>query len=415
MNPSSWQWIETLRLALSAVRDNLLRSSLTLLGVLVGIFSIILTMTAIRILQSSLETQLSQLGSHTFQIQKWPAIRVDGDAASRRRYQNRKEFYLEDAHWLRERAAMPRALGILANLPSGEVRSDFATTNPNTRVLGVAADSFLTQNWEIEHGRAIAIADEEGARMICVLGAELSRRLFPHGNALGQIVRFQGVPYQVIGVLEPKGALFGQSQDDFLILPITTALNRFGRRLPVQIQVQAGNKAVYEETVDETRTWLRTRRKVPPGDPDDFEILSNDSLVSQFRALTLGMRIGSAVIASIALVAAGIGIMNIMLVSVTERTREIGIRRAIGARRGRILGQFLAEAVVLSQLGGVLGIVAGLLAGNAVAFVTKSPPVIPWDWVALGFVICSLVGIVFGTYPAWMAARLDPIESLRHE
>ena len=154
---------------------------------------------------------------------------------------------------------------------------------------------------------------------------------------------------------------------------------------------------------------------MPPGEDDDFEIVSNDSLVGQFRTLTSGLRAGSAVIASIALVAAGIGIMNIMLVSVTERTREIGIRRAIGARRRSILLQFMAEAVVLSQLGGVLGIVLGIGTGNLVALATKSPPVVPLDWVALGFAICSAVGLIFGMYPAWKAAHLDPIESLRYE
>jgi putative ABC transport system permease protein len=402
-------------MAFSAVRSHVLRSILTLLGVWVGVFSIILTMTAIRILQTSLETQLSQLGAHTFQIQKWPAIRVDGDAANRKRYANRKELYLADARKLRDRAKLPRAIGVMASVSFGEVRSDYAKTNPNTRALGVAPDTFYTQNWTIAEGRPIAAPDEEGARLVCVLGAELAKRLFPLDTAVGQTVRFHGVPYQVIGVLEAKGAIFGQSQDDFFILPITTALDRFGRRLTVQVQVQAFDEARYESTLEETRGILRTLRKVPPGEDDDFEIVSNDSLVSQFRSLTLGLRIGSAVIASIALVAAGIGIMNIMLVSVTERTREIGIRRAIGARRSSILSQFLSEAIVLSELGGVLGIATGLLAGNLVAVFTKSPPTVPWDWVAIGFLICTLVGVIFGTYPAWKAAQLDPIESLRHE
>jgi putative ABC transport system permease protein len=167
--------------------------------------------------------------------------------------------------------------------------------------------------------------------------------------------------------------------------------------------------------VDQVRGILRTIRKVPPGDSDDFEIASNDSLIAQFRSLTLAVRGGVAVVSSIALLAAGIGIMNIMLVSVTERTREIGIRRAVGAKKRNIMTQFVTEAVVLCEVGGVIGVALGILGGNATAVFLKMPPVIPFDWVMLGLLICSIVGIIFGTYPAYKAANLDPIESLRYE
>jgi putative ABC transport system permease protein len=167
--------------------------------------------------------------------------------------------------------------------------------------------------------------------------------------------------------------------------------------------------------VEQTRGILRALRKVEPGEPDDFEIFSNDSLIQQFRSLTFAVRIGVAVVSSIALVAAGIGIMNIMLVSVTERTREIGIRRAIGAKKRNILTQFIMEAVVICEVGGIFGVILGILGGNAAAYFFKAPPVIPVDWIFIGLGICSLVGIVFGTYPAIKAANLDPIESLRYE
>ena len=163
------------------------------------------------------------------------------------------------------------------------------------------------------------------------------------------------------------------------------------------------------------RGILRAARKVSPGNPDDFEISSNDSLIKQFRSLTFAVRVGVTVISSIALVAAGIGIMNIMLVAVTERTREIGIRRAVGAKKRNIMTQFIMEAVVLCEVGGVIGVVLGILGGNGVALFMKVPPVIPFDWIVIGLVICSIVGIVFGTYPAYKAANLDPIESLRYE
>jgi len=167
--------------------------------------------------------------------------------------------------------------------------------------------------------------------------------------------------------------------------------------------------------VEEVRGHLRVIRKVPPGEDDDFEIASNDSMIEQFATFTRAVRIGVAIISSIALVAAGIGIMNIMLVSVTERTREIGIRRAIGAKKRNIMTQFIMEAVVLCELGGVVGVALGILGGNATAYFLKLAPVVPVDWIIIGLAICSFVGIVFGTYPAWKAANLDPIESLRYE
>jgi putative ABC transport system permease protein len=198
-------------------------------------------------------------------------------------------------------------------------------------------------------------------------------------------------------------------------VPVTTGLNRFGRWRSLSILVQARDQASYDDTVEQVRGILRTVRKVPPGKEDDFEIFSNDSLISQFNSFTVAVRIGVMVVSSIALLAAGIGIMNIMLVSVTERTREIGIRRAIGAKKRNIMGQFIIEAIVICEIGGIIGVVLGILGGNATAYFLKLAPVIPVDWVAIGLIICSIVGIVFGTYPAYKAANLDPIESLRYE
>jgi putative ABC transport system permease protein len=219
-----------------------------------------------------------------------------------------------------------------------------------------------------------------------------------------------------VGVLEKKGATQGNDEDYFAIIPITTGLNRYGlTRRSVSILVQAQDQKTYEDTVEQARGIMRTVRKVEPGKEDDFELFSNDSLIGQFQSFTLTVRIGVAVVSSIALLAAGIGIMNIMLVSVTERTREIGIRRAIGAKKRNIMTQFIMEAVVLCEVGGVMGVVLGLIGGNIAAIVLKVPPVIPVDWVILGLVICSFVGIIFGTYPAYKAANLDPIDSLRYE
>jgi putative ABC transport system permease protein len=179
--------------------------------------------------------------------------------------------------------------------------------------------------------------------------------------------------------------------------------------------VQAHDQASFEDTVEQVRGIMRAIRKVPPGEPDDFEIFSNDTMITQFNTFTKAVRVGVAMVSSIALIAAGIGIMNIMLVSVTERTREIGIRRAVGAKKRNIMTQFILEAVVVCEVGGVIGVALGILGGNVGAHLMKMTPVIPFDWAVIGLVICSLVGLVFGTYPAFKAANLDPIESLRYE
>jgi len=316
---------------------------------------------------------------------------------------------------VRERATMAKNVAVEAGFARAEASSRFEKTNPDVRIMGVSPEIFATRNWIIAEGRALLAGDVDSARAVCVLGANLATKLFPRGSALGQEVKFQNVGYTVAGVLESKGSAFDSNQDNFLAVPITTALNRYGRWQEVMILVQAENDAQFGDTLEHVRGILRTVRKVPPGQPDDFELFSNDSLIEQFRSLTAAVRIGAGVISSISLLAAGIGIMNIMLVSVTERTREIGIRRAVGAKKRTILTQFIFEAVVLCEVGGVIGVILGVAGGNVAAYFFKVPPVVPVDWVVFGLLICSAVGVVFGTYPAWKAANLDPIESLRYE
>lgn len=200
-----------------------------------------------------------------------------------------------------------------------------------------------------------------------------------------------------------------------ILIPITTAMNYYGHRRSLDFLVEAIDSKEFDDTIEQVRGVLRSIRHIKPIEEDDFEIETNDTLITQFQNVTFTIRIGITVISSIALIAAGIGIMNIMLVSVTERTREIGIRRAIGAKKRNILTQFIMEAIVLCQIGGIAGVILGVLGGNLAAVVLKVPMTVPVDWVIIGLVICSVVGILFGSYPAWKAANLDPIESLRHE
>ena len=406
---------ESLVMAMNALVAHKLRSSLTLLGVLVGVFSIILVMTAMRVLQHNIEAELSQLGSHTFQVRKWPAVYFGGPEGFEK-FLRRKNITYAHGKQVMERATLPTTVGMESYLWGGEGISRYEKTPPNVILFGSTVGSFTARNWIIAEGRVFTEEEVESGRDLCVLGANVAKVLFPHGSALGERVKFDGLGYAVVGVLESKGASLGGDQDNFASIPLTAGLNRYGRQWrSLSILVQAPSQEQYEDTVEEVRGILRAVRRVPPGQEDDFDIFSNDSLIGQFQQITMTVRIGVAVVSSIALVAAGIGIMNIMLVSVTERTREIGIRRAVGAKKRNILTQFILEAVALCQVGGAMGVLLGILGGNFAAYYFKVPPVIPMDWVIIGLVICSVVGIIFGTYPAFKAANLDPIESLRHD
>ena len=401
-------------MAMQALAAHKLRSALTLVGVLIGVFSIIAVMTAIRVMQNNIETELSQLGSHSFVVQKFPEIFVGGNDGWYKIWR-RKNITYQLAQTLKEKAFLAEAVSPETRLWRGEARCRFAQTKPNVILIGVSPETFDVKSWVVEEGRAILPSDMDGARNVCVLGNTLAKKLFSQGSALKEKVKFDGINYTVVGVLEAEGKVLGGDQDIFVAIPLTTGLNRYGHERNLSIGIKAADQKSFEDTMEQVRGILRAVRKVPPGEPDDFELFSNDSLITQFRSITQAARVGAAVISSIALLAAGIGIMNIMLVSVTERTREIGIRRAIGAKKRNIMTQFILEAIVLCQFGGLIGVALGVLAGNLAAYLLEVPPSIPLDWVGLGFFVCSLVGVIFGAYPAFKAATLDPIESLRYE
>ena len=406
---------ESCVMALGAIAAHKLRSTLTLLGVLIGVFSIIVVMTAMRVMQHNIETQLISLGNQTFMVQKWPGafFGISGDLG---KYWRRKNFSLSMGTRLEARALLPLNIGLESSFWTGEISTPFQRSAPDVELYGETPGSFPARGWNLAEGRLISDVDINAARNVCVLGSALATNVFPHSSPLGESLKIDGIYYDVVGVLEAKGGALGGDQDNFAVIPITTGLNRYGHEgRSLGILVQAKDSDSFAATMNEVEGLVRTIRKVPPGQEDDFELVSNDSLIEQFQSFTRSVRFGVAIVSSIALLAAGIGIMNIMLVSVTERTREIGVRRAIGAKRRNVMIQFLIEAVVLSEVGGVIGVVLGIFGGNLVSLLLKLPPVIPFDWVAIGLGICSLVGIIFGTYPAWKAANLDPIESLRYE
>jgi putative ABC transport system permease protein len=412
----SAEFAESFRMGMGALAAHKLRSALTLLGVLIGVFSIIVVMTAMRVLRSTVESQLSRMGSQTFMIRKVPIVLFDSPEGGFEKFRRRKNLTLAQVKRLQDKTELPASIGVETSLWSGQLETRYAKTAPNISVIGETAGSFPARNWNIADGRPLMDIDVDDSRDVCVIGSKTAETLFPHSSPLGERLKIDGINYVIIGVIEARGGALGGDQDNFVVVPITTGMNRYGRwSRSVNVLVSARSAEAYDATVEEVSGALRAIRKVRPEEANDFDIVSNDSLIAQFNNFTRAVRIGVACVSFIALLAAGVGIMNIMLVSVTERTREIGIRRAIGAKKRNIMAQFILEAVVLCQIGGIVGVGLGILGGNVLALVLKLPPAIPVDWVVIGLLICSAVGIVFGTYPAFKAANLDPIESLRYE
>ena len=405
--------IETLRLALSSLSANKLRSALTMLGIAVGVFSVIGVMTVITGLRGSIETGLNVLGANSFQFTKYPAINFSDP---RQRFANRRDITSAEAARFKE--LMRGTADVSLQMSRGSRRAKYGdqTTNPNVNLIGSDENFLASRNYEIAQGRNLGPEDVEFGRAVVVIGTDIVDRLFQNQNPIGRSVRIDGQNYTIVGVTATKGSTFGRSQDSNALTTITKYLATYGRAgRSIGVNVQAPNQSVLAATQDASVGVMRLVRGLAPEDPNDFEIFSNDTLIETFNNITGMVAVGAFVISAIALVASGVGIMNIMLVSVTERTKEIGVRKSIGARKRNILTQFLIEAVVLSMVGGLAGVVTGIVAGNIGATMMHASIVFPWGWAIGGLSICSIIGISFGFYPAWKAASLDPIEALRYE
>jgi len=404
---------ESFRMTIDAIRQNKLRSMLTLLGISIGVFSVIGVMTAIRTLEFSVESGLNVFGTNTFVIQKYSAIMTDhGDE----KYRNRKNIDYPQYEEFKRRAKLPILVSVSEGTSARNVKYRDKTVKRSIELIGGDEGTVRTYNTYIADGRNVTTDDVHSARNVCLLGMDVVDRLFPFEDPLSKSLQIRGLDYTVVGVTERKGEAFGRSQDNYIVIPITNFLQHFKNRwTTLAISVEAPSAEEYDRTVDETVGLLRAVRKVPPGDENNFEIVSNAEMIERFSGFTKGIKLFALSISVIALLVAGIGIMNIMLVSVTDRIKEIGVRKAIGATRRDILIQFLTEAIFLSEFGGIIGVILGIAGGNVVSILFNIPAVIPFDWAFYGLVVCSVIGIGFGIYPAWRAANLDPIESLRYE
>ena len=372
--------IEFVRLAWDTVRSHKLRSALTLLGIVIGVFAIIVAVTAVQVVETSVVNTIESFGTTTFSI----SSRSDFTQAGTR-YRARKNLTYDEMQRYQEQSELVEAISPQLTV-TGEVEARFGEQKTDRVVQPIGINEHWVGNngFSVERGRNMTDTDVHLGRPVAVIGYELDEMLFPSVNSIGKEVTVGGYRYQVIGVLARKGDTFGQNMDRFALMPVTRMINNYsaGAR-DLRIQARTSHMNLLEDAMEEAIGILRVVRQVQPGDPNNFEIESNESILDEFRNLTARFAAGVAAVGLITLLTAGIGIMNIMLVSVTERTREIGIRKAVGARRKDVLSQFLYEAIFLCQIGGVLGIGIGILGGNIVGFFTKTPFVFlgygPWE------------------------------------
>lgn len=407
---------ENMRMALKSVRTNLLRTVLTVLIIAAGITALIGILTAIDSIRNSITKEFTFMGANTFTLTS-RGMRVQ---MGNQQYRTKNYSYISyyQAKAFKEQYLFPAVTAISVNASgSATVKYKSEKTNPNINVRGIDEDYLQTAGFEIEKGRSFNDSEITNGRPVVLLGSDLVKLLFKKDeDPLQKVVSIGSGKYKVIGTLKSKGSGMGISNDLVCFIPYTNTRNYFSRpNMNFNIQVMVPRAEMLDVAIGQAEAVFRNVRNLDPLDESDFNIEKSDNLVNILLDNIRNITLVATIIGLITLFGAAVGLMNIMLVSVTERTREIGVRKAIGAKGSTVRQQFLIEAVVIGQIGGILGIVIGILVGNMVSVITGSSFIIPWVWIIVGVILCFLVGIISGYYPAQKAARLDPIESLRYE
>ncbi|MEO1021237.1 MAG: ABC transporter permease [Bacteroidota bacterium] len=403
---------ETFYQAADSLKGNKIRSFLTLLALIIGVFSVIVSTTAVAVLDNFFTNTMSILGSDVITVQRNPAVQLGPRDASLR---NRKRIRFQDAEDLGDRMRVGEGMSPVTTFSFTKVQYGKVETDPDVSVRGGNSEFIVNNAFELEDGRNFSEEDVQYNRDVAIIGKDVQVEIFKSEYPIGKTIRIDGRPYNVIGILEKKGQIFGQSFDNLVIIPYTTGIKNYGGNRGIGIQLRAPEISKIEDTIEEVTGIMRVIRGVLPQEDNDFEIVTNDSLSGTFDAFTGILYAAGFIIGLITLLGAGIGVMNIMLVTVTERTREIGVRKSVGATRKAIVNQFLVEAIFICQIGGLIGLVLGIGTGNLVAFWIDTEVVIPVWSVFLSFFGMLFIGLLFGVYPAYKASRLDPIESLRYE
>ncbi|MEK6333349.1 MAG: ABC transporter permease [Acidobacteriota bacterium] len=406
-------FLEALKLAISAILSHKLRSFLTLLGVIFGVATVIVVVSLVEGFNAYVDEKIADIGTNAFAVRKYSIddfSSVEALNAARRR---NKDLTLDDVAALRARGGAIREVGAKADV-LGEVKYG-PTSLSRVHISATTANIADIDRLEAEAGRYFNKGEDDARRTVCFIGADVAEKLFPRSNPLGATIRLDGRAFQIIGVGKPLGSVFGQSRDKYVAVPLSTFLALYGSRRSLSVSVTSSSEHTYQDAIDEARVVMRIRRRLAPSEKDNFGIIT-PSAINELRDKIFGtIQVAAIGVTSISLVVGGIVIMNIMLVSVTERTKEIGLRKSIGARRGDILKQFLAESTMLSLFGGAIGVSIAYVLAKLVAVLTPVPTALPWLAVTAALLISASVGLVSGVYPAWRAARLDPIEALRTE
>jgi putative ABC transport system permease protein len=409
---------EAVRIALASLGANKLRSLLTVLGILIGVSSVIAVVAITDGLDRYMSEKVLELGTKAFRLQRMPDIITSHEQWMQ--MMKRKRLDMNDYEAVKKACTLCSEVG--AQVWTGGNVKRGRIVQKDVGIAGVTENiSRIGTIRELESGRHIVQQDVNQASMVAVIGTDLRDAFFGMMEPIGKEIDVDGHPLTVVGVAEKKGVVFGESQDNFLWMPVTTFMKLFGTRRSFSIQAEARTMAVFEAAQDQVRVAMRARRHLTYNKPDDFNIETGESVMELWQTMTRGIYVVTFVVTAISLLVGGIVVMNIMLVSVTERIREIGVRKALGARRGDILRQFLVESVILSGFGGALGVLGaaafsfglGTILANMMS-ANFSAPIRPWA-VALAISVSSVVGLVAGIYPANRAAALDPVEALRNE
>jgi putative ABC transport system permease protein len=404
---------DTLLAAIRTLRANKLRSALTLLGIVIGVVAVVAMAATIEGLRRKISHDLAQLGSGVFQVQKQPTGGFNDN--DRAKYDRRKDFTLRDVDILQSQCASCLRVGGEAWEFGRDVTASGHPMQSIAASVGATAAFFDNNGYALASGRLFSEGEARSGMSVVVIGADMADLLFPDESPLDNSLFVRGHRFRVIGTLVRRGEQLGGSLDNLVVMPISAFVPIFGSRRSLNVTVQARDPAQIGRTQDEVTALLRRARGVAPEAENDFEMFSNASLQDSFDQLTGIVAAASIGICAIALLIGGIGVMNIMLVSVTERTSEIGLRRALGARRRRILAQFMVEAVMLTSIGGVLGVATGTGIAALIQVLVKIPTAVPMWAVVLSLLAAGGVGLVFGIYPAYRASRLDPVEAMRRE
>jgi putative ABC transport system permease protein len=397
--------------SIDALRQHKLRAVLTVIGLTMGVATLITVMTLVQGANVYVEQKIARLGTDVFQVARTPFIVTDFNLVIKALHY--KNLYMDDARSLAESCHDCREIGASVQ---GTIRAQYADKELNDiTFIGHTASMVDIDSRVVEQGRYFTESENQRSASVCVIGDDLSQQFFGGVNPVGQVIRLNNQEFTVTGTIERIGSVLGQNQDTFAIVPMNTYLRMRGSRSSITIQVRTGSGKAFENAQDEVRLALRARRHVPPGADDDFFIGTKDSYISLWQSISSAFFAVFIMVSSISAVVGGIVIMNVMLVSVTERTKEIGIRRALGATQQDIMRQFLSESVIQCLIGGAVGILIGFLMALALRTLTSFPASVQ-TWVAiLGLVLSSAIGLFFGIYPATRAAKLDPVVALRTE